>query len=307
VTRARALDTARILFIPLTVGFAWWGFHGHWRAIGEALVDTSPAGLATAALVTMLGLWLTAFLWRRLLAGLGSPVPERTASAIFLVGQLGKYIPGSVWTFAAQAQLGSRHRIPARRTVAASGLFLYLHTATGVVLGTAAAAAGVLDVGGPQWLWALGTLACLVCLVPPVVRWLGGLLAGARVQFGAGDIGFAVAVMAGVWLAYGVGVLALLGPTRADLTDLLVVAAAFALSHVVGVLVVVAPAGLGAREGVLIALLDPLVGLTAAVAVSLLARVVHAAADFAIAALAWLRVRGTWERWVPADRGIERS
>ena len=307
MTRARALDTARILFVLLSVGFAWWGFRGHWGEIGDALADTSPAGLAAAVIVTMIGLWLTALLWRRLLAGLGSPVPERPASAIFLIGQLGKYIPGSVWSFAAQAQLGSRRHIPARRTVTASGLFLLLHTATGVVLGTAAAATGVLEVPGPVWLWALGTVASLVCLLPPVVRGIGGLVAGARVEFGAGDLGYAVAVMAGVWLAYGVGVLALLGPDRSNLTDLVVVTAAFAISHVAGVLLVVAPAGLGAREVVLIALLDPLVGLGAAVAVSLLARVVHTAADFAIAALAWLRVRGTRDIWVPGHGRFERS
>lgn len=286
MTRSRALDAARILFVLLTVGFAWWGFRGRWDDIADAVAETSPVGLAAAVLVTMLGLWLTALLWRRLLARLGSPLPERAASAIFLVGQLGKYIPGSVWTFAAQAQLGRRHHVPARRSVAASGIFLLLHTATGAVLGTAAAATGVLDVGGPRWLWALGTVAGVAALLLPVVR---------------RDLGYAVGVMAGVWLAYGVGVLALLGPARADLSDLGVVVAAFALGHVAGVLLVVAPAGLGAREAVLIALLEPVAGLGAAVAVALLARVVHTVADFAIAGLAWVRVGGTQA----SDDGVE--
>ena len=56
VTRARALDAARILFVLLTVGFAWWGFRGRWDDIGDAVADTSPVGLAAAVLVTMLGL-----------------------------------------------------------------------------------------------------------------------------------------------------------------------------------------------------------------------------------------------------------
>lgn len=282
MSRARALEAARILFVLLTLGFAWWGLRGRWDDIGRALADTAPLGLLGALLVTMVGLWLTAVLWRRLLARLGSPLPERPASAIFLIGQLGKYIPGSVWSFAAQAQLGSRHRVPARRSVAASVLFLLVHTATGAVLGTAAAAVGVLDVGGPWWLWALGTLAALAALVVvPVVRH---------------DLGFAAVVMTAVWLAYGVGVLALLGPDRADVSDLPVVVAAFTLSHVAGVLLVIAPAGLGAREAVLIALLEPFVGLESAIAVALLARVVHTASDFAIAGAAWLMVRGSGTR-----------
>jgi uncharacterized membrane protein YbhN (UPF0104 family) len=106
--------------------------------------------------------------------------------------------------------------------------------------------------------------------------------------------------MTGVWLAYGVGVLALIGPDRAGPSDLLVIVAAFALSHVCGVLLVVAPAGLGAREAVLIALLEPVTGLEAAIAVSLLARVVHTGSDVAIAGAAWLRARPGAELRVPS-------
>jgi uncharacterized membrane protein YbhN (UPF0104 family) len=306
VTRARALDVARILFVLLTLGCAWLGFRGRWDEIADAIADTSAVGLAASLLLTMVGLGLTALLWRRLLARLGSPVPERPASAIFLVGQLGKYIPGSIWSFAAQAQLGRRHQVPARRSVAASGLFLLLHTATGVVVGTAAAVVGVLDVSGPRWLWALGLVAGVVLLLPPVVRRIGAFAAGEPVEFDARDLGQAAGLMAGVWLAYGVGVLALLGPSRADASDLAVVVSAFALSHVAGVLLVIAPAGLGAREGVLIALLRPVVGLDAAIATALLARVVHAAADFSMAGLAALRARRTDVHSSPGLRPADR-
>lgn len=308
MTRARALQAARVLFVLLALGFAWWGFRGRWDEIGTALAETHPAGLVAALVATGVGLALTALLWRRLLARLGSPVPERDASAIFLVGQLGKYIPGSVWTFAAQAQLGARHHVPARRSVAASGVFLLLHTATGAALGTAAVTAGLLEADGPRWLWALGFVGSLLSLLPALQRRAAAAVAGAPVDLGPRDIGHAVLTMTGVWLAYGGGVLALFGPGRADASDLALVAAAFALSHVTGVLLVVAPAGLGAREAVLIALLEPVAGVGAAIAVALLARVVHTASDLALASVAWLRARPRAarassgpERWVPAD------
>jgi glycosyltransferase 2 family protein len=291
VTRARALDAARILFVLLTVGFAWWGFRGRWGEIGAALADTSPPALVAAIGVTVLGLALTAVLWRRLLARCGSPLPERDASGIFLVGQLGKYIPGTVWTFAAQAQLARRSGVPARHSVAASGVFLLLHTATGAVLGAAAVAVGVLEADGPRWLWALGALGALAGLLPPVVSRIAAVVNGSAVPLALRDVGYAVLVMAGVWTAYGVGVLLLLLPGPAGPADLPAVVAAFALSHVAGVLLVVAPAGLGAREGVLIALLQPVAGLDAAIAVALLARVVHTTSDFALAGAAWGRVR----------------
>ncbi len=291
MTRAHALRVARVVFVLLAVGFAWWGFHGRWREIGTALADTSPVGLAAALAATAVGLVLTAALWRHLLARLGSPVPERDASAIFLVGQLGKYIPGSVWTFAAQAELGARHRVPARRSVAASGVFLLLHTATGAALGTAAVTTGLLDADGPRWLWALALAGSLLSLVPAVLRRITAAVAGSPVELGLPDVARAVGVMATVWLAYGAGVLALAGPSYAS--ELVPLTAAFALGHVAGVLLVVAPAGLGAREAVLIALLEPVTGLATAVAVALLARVVHAAADLLLAGGSWLRARPT--------------
>lgn len=300
MTRARLLRLLRVAFVVLAVGCAAGGFRGRWSEIGTALAGTRPPGLVLALTTTAAGLSLTAVLWRRLLAGLGSPVPERDASAIFLVGQLGKYVPGSVWTFAAQAQLGARHDVPARRSVTASGVFLLLHTATGAVLGTAAVTAGLLDADGPRWLWALGLAASLAGLLPAVLRRAAAVVAGAPVDLGPREVATAVLLMTGVWLTYGVGVLALVDPDRAGPADLVPVAAAFALGHVAGVLLVVAPAGLGAREAVLIALLAPVTGLGGAVATTLLARVVHTTSDLALAGAAWLRARPRSPRRVPA-------
>lgn len=283
MTRARLLLAARAAFVVLTLAFAWWGFRGRWDEIADALVATGPGELALAVAVTLVGLLLTAVLWRHLLARLGSPVPQRDAAAIFFVGQLGKYLPGSVWTFAAQAQLGRRHRVPARSSVAASSVFLLLHTSSGVALGSALVAAGALDTDLPRWLWALAAAGGTVALLPPVVRPLGSRIAGkdATIVFTARDLVIAIALMLGTWTAYGAALVVLL-PSTADPAA---VVGAFALSHAAGVLLVFAPAGLGAREGVLVALLGPVLGMAPAAAAALLARVVHTLADFAAAAV----------------------
>ena len=51
---------------------------------------------------------LTLMGWRVLLGDLGTRLPAAPASSIFFVGQLGKYLPGSVWTVVAQAEMGAR-------------------------------------------------------------------------------------------------------------------------------------------------------------------------------------------------------
>ena len=69
-----------------------------------------------------------------LLAGLGHPLEPAAASGIFFVAQLGKYLPGSVWPYVAQARMGRAHDVPASRSAAAGGLFVLLHCATGALV-----------------------------------------------------------------------------------------------------------------------------------------------------------------------------
>lgn len=286
MTRAHALLGARIGFVLLTVGSAWWGFSGRWSEIGAAAAETGPARLGAAVLCALAGLALTGVLWRMLLAALGSRVAPRDAGAVFFVGQLGKYVPGSVWSFAAQAQLGRRHGVPVRTSVTASALFLLVHTFTGLLLGGALAAGGAVptDVGRGWWL--LLAVASAAALAPPAVRLAGDRLAGAGVatSFAVGDLLRSLVLMTGAWACYGACLWLLVPFARPAPGDVLTVVAAFALAHAAGVLLVLAPAGLGAREAVLIALLAPTVGLPAAAAAALLARAAHSVADFTIAA-----------------------
>ncbi|RYB95268.1 UPF0104 family protein [Nocardioides oleivorans] len=289
MTRRRALHAARVLFVLLTLALAWWGFRGRWAEVGDAASATGPLRVGGAVLCATVGLGLTGVLWRSLLRWVGSQVGARDAAAVFFVGQLGKYVPGSVWSIAVQAQLGRRHGVPARSSVAASSLFLLVHTATGLVVGGLLAALGAVDL--PSGLAALGPWVAVAVgagsLAPPLLRRIAARLAGPGVHasLGPAEVAGSVAVMALVWLAYG-GSLLLLVPGDRAAPSLFAAAAAFALAHAVGVLVVFAPAGVGAREAVLVALLAPFLGVPGAVAVALLSRLAHAVADFLTALLA---------------------
>lgn len=294
MTRRRALGVARLLFVLLALASAWWGFRGRWGEIGAAVAGTGPARLAGAVACAAAGLVVTAGLWRLLLRWAGTDVGAREASSVFLVGQLGKYVPGSVWNVVAQAQLGRRHGVPARSSAAASLVFLLVHTASGLVVGAVLVLLGAVGLPAgtsPLWAWA-ALLVGAGALAPPLLRWLLGRLAGAgpRPAPGIGGVGAALVLMAVVWVSYGTSLL-LLVPEPARPPGLPAATAVFALAHAIGVLVVVAPAGVGAREAVVVALLSPLLGPTDAVAAALLSRTAHALADFLVAAAA-----AGWER-----------
>lgn len=283
--RSHALNCARVGFLVLVLGCAWWGFDGRWSQIGDAAAAIGPVRLGAAVVCATVGLALTGVLWRMLLSTLGSMVPLRAAGAVFFVGQLGKYVPGSVWSFAAQAQLGRRHGVPARSSVTASSLFLLLHIFSGLALGGAFVAGGVLHTDLARGWWLLGAVVSAAALAPPALRIVGRRLSGIDVV--APDLLRSLALMAAVWACYGLCLWILL-PSA----NVLAAGAAFALAHAAGVLLVFAPAGLGAREAVLIALLSPAVGVPSAAAAALLARVAHSIADFVLAAGAALWARG---------------
>ena len=128
--------------------------------------------------------------------GLGAPLPLREGSATFFVGQLGKYVPGSVWSLGAQATLARRQSVPARVTVAAGLVFLGYHLATGVALGAGAVLLGVLDPGWPAWVSGLLVLGAVVGLAPSLVRALSRRLAGQPLRLSLLDTAGHLALMA---------------------------------------------------------------------------------------------------------------
>ncbi|GAA1922731.1 lysylphosphatidylglycerol synthase domain-containing protein [Nocardioides hwasunensis] len=310
MTRQRALSAARWLFVLLTLALAWWGFRGRWGEIAHAASGVGPLRSVGAVLCAAAGLALTGLLWRLLLRWVGSDVGARDAAAVFFVGQLGKYVPGSLWSVAAQAQLGRRHDVPARSSVTASALFLLVHTASGLLVGGLLSALGAVDLPrGVAVAWAWGAMAAgAALLAPPVVRWLADRLAGndVRAVFGGAELLRTVGLMALVWVLYGASLL-LVVPVAGGTPGLVGVTAAFALAHAIGVLVVVAPAGVGAREAVLVALLSPALGVPEAAAVALLSRVAHALADFLVAGLAAYAARTRGPRGAVPVRVAEAS
>ena len=108
-------------------------------------------------------------MWRRTLAGFGARPKLAPTVKVFFVGQLGKYIPGSVWPMLTQMELGYRENI-ARRTMVAVNLTML---AFSLVVGSSFAVI-LLPLSGSaalaRYLWAVVLLAPLIlCLHPRVI------------------------------------------------------------------------------------------------------------------------------------------
>lgn len=239
--------------------------------VGDTLGQLSPGVVAGAGAACLAGVAASFALWRTVLAGLGSGLPLRAAARVFFVGQLGKFLPGSVWPVVAQVDLARDFAVPPRASAAAFALFMWVHLATGVGVGAVALAAS----GGLPGAAALVALPVALTLLPGVLRrvlsWVLRLLRRAPLDAmpGSGHLLAAVSWALVMWAAWGLHLHWLLGGAG-QRVSLLHSTGVFAAAWSAGFVVVPAPAGIGVREAVLVALLAPS-GATAGAALAIAA------------------------------------
>ncbi|MFI9554006.1 YbhN family protein [Nonomuraea endophytica] len=278
----------RVLLALVALGFLGYGLARNWDETTAALSGLSPWALAGAFAAVLAGQFCMLVAWREVLAGLGSPLSLRVSGRIMFVGQLGKYIPGSVWAYAAMMDLGRDHGSPPRRTFACISLSLVINL--GVALTIAAATLATHEALRKAWYLLLIVPVIVVCLHPKVLTWgLNLALRLARKEplesvLPGRTVLVAVAWTALGWLIYGVHTMLLAG--RWDLYVL--ATGAYAFAWATGLLTFVVPAGVGVREGALVLVFTPLIGTGAAFAVALLSRVAFTLADATAAGVAFL-------------------
>ncbi|MFI6596234.1 YbhN family protein [Nonomuraea sp. NPDC050536] len=278
----------RILLALVALAFLGYGLARNWSATTAALAELSPWALAGAFAAVLAGQYCMLVAWRVVLAGLGSPLPLRTAGRIMFVGQLGKYIPGSVWAYAAMMDLGRDQGSPPRRTFACISLALVINL--GVAISIAAATLATQQAVRQAWYLLLLVPVIIVCLHPRVLTW--GLNLALRIArreplesvLPGRTVLVAVAWTALGWFVYGVHAMLLAG--RFDLY--LICTGAYAFAWASGLLTFVVPAGVGVREGAMWLVLKPLIGDGPALVVAVVSRVLFTLGDAALAGVAFV-------------------
>jgi len=162
-----ALGGTAVAFGGYAVVRQWSGVRASLASIGVPTVAAAMVGVLIAMVASMQA-------WRLMLAALGSPLPIRVAARIVFVGQLGKYLPGSVWPMLAQMELGNAYHVPRHHSAGASVLTTLVSLLSGLF--TALATLPFAARSTP-YLWALLAVPVLLgCLHPRVVNALLGRL-----------------------------------------------------------------------------------------------------------------------------------
>jgi glycosyltransferase 2 family protein len=309
VLRLAGSRVVRWSFVLGTAGLGAYAIVSNWDHLQAGFSRLGFAAVVTAFVCILINLLAQMEVYRALLAGLGSPLPMRSAAQILFVGQLGKYLPGSVWPVLAQMELGSAHRVPRSRSASAAILAMVLSLAVGILV-----ALVMLPVGGGAgsywWVFLFAPVAGL-CLYPRLTNRILNLALRAARQpplerpLGRRSMAVALAWAAFAWIALGLQIWFL--AARLGLhgwSGPLLAIGSFAFAWCAGFIVIFAPAGAGIREVVLIALLAVAMSRADAAVVALVSRALMTIGDLASAGIAaWFARRSRRSRPVrtPAD------
>ncbi|MBT9255942.1 flippase-like domain-containing protein [Phycicoccus sp. MAQZ13P-2] len=298
MNRARVLVVVRYGLLVLVLAAVVWALAGSWDEVSRELGRMSPPAVVLALVLTLGAPLCTLVGWRILLADLGTRLPLAPAASVFFVGQLGKYVPGSVWTVLAQAEMGTKLGVPRRRMAVTGLLSIGLAILCGSLLGVVALPRLLARGSSPVTAWVV-VAAVVVGAVLFWPRLLNAMVAlGLRVlrrepldhELGGRAVLATAAWFTGAWVSAGLGVAVLVRSLQpaASLTDLAVAGVCgFALASAAGQLSVLVPAGVGVRDGVLALLLVTFMPLSAATAVVVVARFLAIVADLLVAGGGW--------------------
>jgi hypothetical protein len=236
---------------------------------------------------------LLIWVWRAMLASWGQRLDAWTASRIWTVSGLGKYVPGKVWAIAGMALMAQQAGVAPWAATASAVVLQALAIGTGAAIVGVSGAVG-LEAAHPGARVALGLLVVAsaagvgLVLWPPAVR---RLLRLARVPAEAVTAPGSRAVLGGIganavaWAGYGVALWLLARGLLPDVRlELPTAIAAFTASYLAGFLALLAPGGLGVREGLFILMLQQPIGIGPATALAIASRLLLTLTEFGAAA-----------------------
>ncbi len=259
-TRRKLFVAAQWIFAAAIVWAAVVALRGQWSAAAGRLAALSIGWLwiALATVIVLLTYVLLIDTWRRLVGGWGGYLPFGTASRIWFVSNLGKYLPGKVWSIAAMSLMAREQAVSPVAAAGSSILIQLITISTGIGL---ALFMSVRAVDQPGLAIVVGlVLATAIASLPFTLPRLASVtsgLTGRTIEvppLATGTLLLTVARSLVSWLAYGVAfqffVRGILGSAAGATTSYIAV---YAASYILGFLALFAPGGVIVRESALVA------------------------------------------------------
>ena len=255
-TGRRAWVVAQWLFAAALVWYAVSSLGGQWDEVGTGLRGLRPDWLLIGA-ASALTLVAYAFLiegWRRLIAGAGGRLAWRDAAVIWLAGNLGKYVPGKVWSIVAMSGMAAERGVSPAVAAGSSVVMQIVTVAAGAAV---VVASGGAIPGGPVAAVALvivivAALLALPAVIPRVLAIVGKRAENVKVP-PRGTLWLTIVIAGASWVLLSLGFMLF---ARAILPEAggppLAYVSAYTASYIAGFLAPFALGGIGVREPALV-------------------------------------------------------
>jgi hypothetical protein len=259
-SRHKIFLAAQWIFAAAIVWAAANALRGQWSAAAGRFAGLTIdwVWIAGATAIVLLTYLLLIDTWRKLLAGWGGYLPFGTASRIWFISNLGKYLPGKVWSIAAMSVMAREEAVSPVAAAGSSILIQLITIATGIGL---ALFMGVRAIDQPVLAIVVGTILGAAIISLPVtlprLALIAAALTGRVIEMpplATSTLLFTVARSLLSWLAYGVAfqlfVRGVLGSAAGATSSYIAV---YAASYILGFLALFAPGGVIVRESALVA------------------------------------------------------
>ena len=294
-TARRLAGPLRVLVALLILAAIVYAVVSQWGDVQKAL-ETLAWQSVVLALVTVVGGTAAGLMsWRSLLAQEGHQLSVPTAGRIFFVGQLGKYLPGSVWSVVLQMELAHDAGVPRARTFTTSLAWVGLSISSALTVGLVGLPVIASSDNPLSWVLVGLLPIALVCTHPKVLTRLVDIALRLLrkpplpTPFTWRGVGSAFGWLIVTWVLYGIHLWLLANALGAPGWDgFLRCLGGFALALTAGVLFVVAPSGAGVREGLIVAALAGVMSRGEALGLAVVSRMLFTVTDVLLAGVAAL-------------------
>jgi hypothetical protein len=242
--KRRLFVAAQWLLAVAIVWFALRALRGQWSAATLRLRSLEPqwSWIIAATVIVLATYLLLIETWRRTVTGSGQKLTFPEASRIWFVSNLGKYVPGKIWSIAAMTMMARDSSVSG--SVAAGSSVM-------VQLVTILAGIGVVLVTGAQ---AVAHPAIAVAAAAAIV--LTASLTGKTFDFPRmrpSLVWMAIVNSIIAWIAYGIAfqlfVRGIIGSSAGATSSYIAV---YAASYIIGFLALFAPGGAVVRESAIV-------------------------------------------------------
>jgi hypothetical protein len=292
--RKALIITGQIILFALIGWFVWRAIQTDVDNLGEIDFDFEIHwGWALAALGAVIGTYAVLIqAWLTILLGWEQRLAYRRAARIWTISNLGRYIPGKIWTIAGLAVLAAREGVAGWAAGASAIVMQFIALATGVaVFAATGSIAGIETPIHASVLWIVAFVSVGVVAFLATNDALGRASRIIKPGIEVRALSPRAAVLAVVttavsWCTYGVALWMLARGIGVEGLTLSAAISAFTASYIMGLLIVFAPGGIGIREASIVALLTPSLGVGAALTLAVVARVLMTVAEIVAAGIA---------------------